>query len=192
MVGALERLIGIPRCIFDSILFDARHYRITHEVLSTFMAEDTTIINARPLVPVSTDSDSSWILVPSTLSTQKTSDPVEDFHDLDLGSIYTSQWKFVQHLANQFWRKWRREYLQNLQTRTKWKTIRDNVQVGDVVLLKDSSLHQNNWPAGLIERTFPSRDGLGRKIEVRTIREAKPQTYVRPVTEIVVLCHSTV
>ena len=89
--------MGITRRILDSILFDAKHTRITHEVLSTFMAEATAIINARPLVPVSTDSDSSWILSPSTLLTQKTS----NFHDLDLGSIYTSQWKFVQHLAFQ-------------------------------------------------------------------------------------------
>ena len=191
MGGAWARLIGITRRILDSILFDAKHTRITHEVLSTFMAEATAIINAHPSVPVSTDSDSSWILSPSPLLTQTTSAPVEDFHDLYLGSIYTSQWKFVQHLTNQFWTKWRREYLQNLQTRSKWKTIRENVQVGDVVLLKDSSLHRNDWPTGLIERTFPSRDGLVRKVEVRTIRDAKPHTYVRPVAEIVVLCHST-
>ena len=77
MGEAWERLIRITRRILDSILFDAKHTRITHE-----MAEATDIINARPLFSVSTDSDSSLILSPSTLLTQKTSTPVEDFHDL--------------------------------------------------------------------------------------------------------------
>ena len=79
---AWERLIGITRRILDSILFDAKHTRITHEMLSNFMAEATAIINACPLFSVSIDSDSSLILSPSTLLTQKTSTPVEDFHDL--------------------------------------------------------------------------------------------------------------
>ena len=81
MGGAWERLIGITRRILDSILFDAKHTRITHEVLSNFMAEATAIINVRPLFSVSTDSDSSLILSPSTLLTQKSSTPVEDFHE---------------------------------------------------------------------------------------------------------------
>ena len=49
----------------------------------------------------------------------------------------------------------------------------------------------NDWPKGLIKRTFPSRDGLVRKVKVRTITDAKPHIYVWPVTEIVVLFHST-
>ena len=108
MGGAFERLIGITR-------------RNLNSPLSSFFYWIGFIVE----------------LSPSTLLTQRTSAPVEDFHDLDQGSIYTSQWKFVQHFVNQFWTKWRREYLQNIHTRTKWKTIRDHVQVGDVVLQKD-------------------------------------------------------
>ena len=94
MGGAWERLIGITRRILDSILFDAKHTRITHEVLSTFKAEATGIINDRPLVPVYAHLNSPWILSSSTLLTQKTSAPVEDFHDLDLDSIYTNRESF--------------------------------------------------------------------------------------------------
>ncbi|CAC5382855.1 unnamed protein product [Mytilus coruscus] len=163
----LERLIGIARRILDSILFEARHQRLTHEVLCTFMAETTAIMNARPLVPISSDPNSPSILSPNTLLTQKVSDNIEDFSHLNMRDVYTNQWKFVQVLADKFWTRWRQEYLQSLQTRRKWQHIKQNIQVGDVVLLKDYELHRNNWLIGLVERVFPGRDNLIRKVQLR-------------------------
>lgn len=190
MGGAWERLIGVTRRILDSILFEVKHTKLTHEVLCTFMAEATAIINARPLVPVSTDPDSPCILSPSALLTQKVNHSVEDFENLSLHDVYTSQWKCVQTLAERFWSRWRREYLQSLQVRRKWKTVQENIRVGDLVLLKDSDCHRNYWPTGLVERMFPGKDGLVRKLEVKIIKDGKPRIYVRPITEIVLLCHS--
>ncbi|XP_062603438.1 uncharacterized protein LOC134265202 [Saccostrea cucullata] len=71
MGGAWERLIGVIRRIIDSILLDAKHTKLTHEVLCTFMAETTAIVNARPLVPLSTDPEAPCILSPAVLLTQK-------------------------------------------------------------------------------------------------------------------------
>lgn len=74
--------------------------------------------------------------------------------------------------------------------RRKWKDTRDNIQVGDVVLLKDRDAHRNHWPTGLVERVFPSKDGLVRKLEVRVIKDGQSRIYVRPISEIIFLCHS--
>ncbi|XP_059840948.1 uncharacterized protein LOC132402218 [Hypanus sabinus] len=49
--------------------------RLTHEVLCTLMAEVTAIINARPLLPVSSDPKNPFILSPSMLLTQKAGAP---------------------------------------------------------------------------------------------------------------------
>ena len=38
------------------------------------------------------------------------------------------QWKRVQHLADVFWSRWRREYLLTLQPRRKWRNMTRNVQ----------------------------------------------------------------
>jgi hypothetical protein len=70
MGGAWERMIGIVRRIIDSMLLDSKH--LTHEVLSTFMAEICAIVNARPIVAVSSDVEDPQVLSPSTLLTQKT------------------------------------------------------------------------------------------------------------------------
>lgn len=178
---------GNIRC---SILLDSKHTRITHEVLSTFMAEATAIFNARPLVPVSTDPEGPCVLSPAVLLTQKTVDSNEDFKNLIVSEVYNIQWKFVQSLAEKCWCRWKNEYLQSLQVRRKWKDTRDNIQVGDVVLLKDRDAHRNHWPTGLVERVFPSKDGLVRKLEVRVIKDGQSRIYVRPISEIIFLCHS--
>jgi len=184
--GAWERMIGVARHLLDSMLPD--HNRcLTHEVLSTFMAEVSAIVNARPLVPVSTDTDSPLILSPAILLTQKTGSQVESYQHLNIKDIYRSQWKHVQVLAECFWSRWRKEYLPLLQSRRKCPSESSNMKKGDVVLMKDEQVARNDWPLGVINRTFPSADGLVRKVEVRVTLQGRKSTFVRPVSQIVLL-----
>ena len=58
MFGAWERMIGIACCILDCMLLQGGSSSLlTREVLTSFIAEVTAGINARPLVPVSSDPD---------------------------------------------------------------------------------------------------------------------------------------
>ncbi|XP_069109741.1 uncharacterized protein [Argopecten irradians] len=100
--GSWERMIGVARRILDSMFLN-NNRNLTHEVLSTFMAEVTAIINARPLIPVSTDVDEPLILSPATLLTQKTGSRIESFEYFNQKDMLRSQWKHVQVLAEQFW-----------------------------------------------------------------------------------------
>ncbi|XP_062599560.1 uncharacterized protein LOC134261107 [Saccostrea cucullata] len=61
MGGVWERMIGITRRILDAILLDYGSRSLTHEVLTTFLAEASSIINSRPLVSVSTDPENSFV-----------------------------------------------------------------------------------------------------------------------------------
>lgn len=185
MGGCWERMIGTARRILDSIMLQL-NTRLTHKVLSTLMAEVTAIMNARPLVPVSTDPDNPLILSPSMLLTQKSGvpPPPGDFSEKDL---YTKQWRQVQALANQFWTRWRREYLPCLQRRQKWTSLRRDLQVGDVVLLRDKQAARNYWPMARVITTFPGKDGHVRKVEVKTTDQGAVKTFCRPITEVVLL-----
>ncbi len=186
MGGAWERMIGITRRILDGMLLQKKHAHLTHEVLCTLMAEVSAIINARPLVPVSTDPYSPCILTPAMLLTQKPRLPVpfENYTEKDL---LKCQWKRVQALANEFWSRWRKEYISTLQPRRKWHETHRNLQPGDVVLLKQVQFPRNDWPLGLITSVFPSNDGKVRKVEVRTTSGGNVKTFLRPISDVILL-----
>ena len=73
MGGAWERMIGLTRriLVLDTMLMDKAVKVLTHEILATFLAEASAIINSRPLVPTSSDPDYPLILTPHTLLTLK-------------------------------------------------------------------------------------------------------------------------
>lgn len=79
------------------------------------------------------------------------------------------------------------EYLSLLQGRRKWQHQNPNLQVGDLVLLKDQQAQRIEWPMGLILKAVPSEDGKVRKVEVKVARQGTVKTFIRPVTELVLL-----
>lgn len=189
MGGACEYMIGSARKILDSMISKIHERNLTHDVLATFMAEVSAIINNRPLVSVSTDAATPFILTPATLLTQKTPDAcvvrnLGEFTDKDL---YKSDWKRVQALSDRFWTRWKGEYLSNLQNRRKWTDTRPNLKEGDVVLLRDKSVHRNQWPLAVIEEVLPSSDEVVRKVIIRLVRDGRNVTYTRPVNELILL-----
>ncbi|XP_052799499.1 uncharacterized protein LOC128231119 [Mya arenaria] len=183
--GVWERMIGVARKILDAMLLNVK--QLTHEVLQTFMAEVSSIMNARPLTPVSTDPEVPFPLTPATLLTMKTNHVVESFklEDFNGKDLYKTEWRRVQHLADIFWSRWKNEYLPTLQTRRKWQDDGKNVTNGDVVLLRDNSVHRNEWPIGVIVSTNFSEDGRVRSVDVRLGKDRK--VYTRPVSELVLL-----
>lgn len=158
MGGVWEGTIGVSRKILDSMLLREGSKNLTHDVLTTLLAEVSAIVNGRPLVPVSTDPESPCVLSPSMLLTQKTQTDNISLQSFGSKDMLKSQWKQVQYLAEEFWSRWRKEYLHHLQTRQKWTDVQRNIVEGNIVLLRDKELHRNHWPVGIIEKTFVSAD----------------------------------
>ncbi len=65
--------MDIARRILDCMLLERKSLHLTHEVLVTLMAEVSAIMNARPLVPVSSDPEAPSILTLAILLTLKNS-----------------------------------------------------------------------------------------------------------------------
>lgn len=171
----------------DSMLQTHKSLPLTHDTLSTFLAEVCAIVNARPLVPVSSDPDAPVILTPASLLTQKIGTAVISSSEIKPKDIYRRQWKQVQHLTNVFWHRWRKEYLHHLQGRNKWQTSKPNLKVGDLILLKDKEVCRNEWPMGLITKVMPSDDNKVRTVEVKVTKGGSTRTFTRPITELVLL-----
>ena len=81
-----------------------------------------------------------------------------------------------------FWAKWRREYLSVLQPRGKWRQAQNNIQCGDMVVIRDSHLPPGKWRLGRITAVHPGGDDLVRVVTIRT-----PDGRIRRVVKDVVL-----
>lgn len=187
MGGAWERLIGVARRILDGLLVKHGPTRLSHEVLSTLMAEVMAIINARPMVPISHDAEVPEMLSPATLLTQKASVIPAPLGNFELDHLCKVQWRQVQNLADSFWKRWRLEYLPTLQPRRKWSSEKPGLQEGDIVLIKDIQTKRNEWPLGRIVKAIASSDGKVRKVTVKTLSQGVIKEYLRPISDVVLV-----
>ena len=121
MGGTWERMIRSVRNALEPLLLQAGS-QLDDETLWTFLTEVECIINSRPLsVDNLCDAEAPEPLTPNHLLTMKPKwvlPPPGKFQRADM--YCRRRWRRVQHLANEFWLRWRGEYLQMLQVRQKW------------------------------------------------------------------------
>lgn len=80
-----------------------------------------------------------------------------------------TRWNLVQCQQQHFWRQWSMDYISTLQQlRAKWHTIQPNIQVGDIVLVKDDHVPPSQWLLARITVVHPNLDDG--KIRVLTIQ----------------------
>ena len=142
------------------------------------MSEVAAIVNSRPIRAIPYETDEPLPLTPSTLLKQKACrlGPLPgNFVSQDLYA--RRRWRKVQNLAEQFWIRWRREYIQNLQVKTKLNREHRNLAVDDIVLMKDEQAHRNNWPLGRVVHVIKSEDGKIRRATVLICRDGQRRAY---------------
>ena len=197
MGGAWERLIGTVRSVLETLLVKAGS-QLDDEAFRTFMTEVECIINSRPLTVTNlSSSDALEPLTPNHLLTMKPKvilPPPGKFQQADMYS--RKWWRRVQYLANEFWLRWRREFLQSLQTRQKWVRPMRDLMVGDVVISKESEGRRSQWPLARVVQVHPSEDGRIRKVKIMMAdgtlddkgkRRKSPSLLDRPVHKLVLL-----
>lgn len=189
MGGVWERQIRTVRSVLSSVLSQSST-QLDDEALRTFMCEVSAIVNCRPLtVENLNDPLSLSPLTPNQLLTMKSQvvlPPPGEFSRPDLFS--RKRWRRVQYLINEFWYRWRREYLQCLQSRSKWQKPSRNLTVGDVVLVTDDNLPRNQWKLGRVLETVVDDDGLVRKVKLRVNNSSG---YLeRPIHKLVMICEN--
>ena len=198
--GVWERQIRTVRSVMSALL-EKNGAQLDDEALRTFLCEVEAIINSRPLtVDNLNDPDSLNPLTPNHLLTMKSKvilPPPGMFQSPDLYS--RKRWRRIQHLANEFWCRWRKEFLLTLQQRQKWNYPRRNLAINDVVIVKDDNLPRNCWQLARVSRTDVAKDGHVRTVQVvlgdpalsADGRRTKPVRYLeRPIQKLILLLPS--
>ena len=198
MGGIWERQIRNIRNVLTGIL-DNCAARLDTSCLRTLMYEAMAIVNSRPLTVENLErADGPLPLTPNHVLTMKSGivmpPPPGVFEREDL--YLKKRWRRVQYLADTFWTRWKKEYLQTLQTRSTWKQLQDNICEDDIVLLQDDGICRTDWKAARVVETFPSDDGRVRRVKLLMAtseldEHGKPRcqrTYLeRPVHKLIVL-----
>lgn len=188
MGGVWERLIRSARNIMKGTI--GRHGgRLSTPQLRTLLYEIMAIMNSRPLGTVTEDQVP---LTPNMLLTMKSKVTLPlpgEFSDSDVYS--NKRWRVVQELANQFWRRWRSEYLQSLQARQKWISKAETVNIRDIVHVLREEGVRNDWALGRVIEKYKSHDDVVRSVKLligsKDYPNKKPQYLVRLVSKLVTL-----
>ena len=86
-------------------------------------------------------------------------------------------WRQAQYLSNLFWQIRMKEYLPSLMEKKKWGIPKENMKVGDLVVLVDNNYRCGEWPSARMVEVLPSSDGLVRAVRVKIV--ATVATYVK-------------
>ena len=150
---------------------------------STLLCRIESILNSRPLLPLSDDITDIEQLTPSLLVSQRSSYFIPEPNLREKNVSVNKRYELISQLTQHFWDRWSTEYLTSLQPRIKWNVKRDNLQIGDLVRIKNETTPPGTWPLGLIAQVHPGRDGLVRTVTVRTASSE----FQRPIAKIVLL-----
>lgn len=202
MGGIWERQIRTVRSVLSAIL-ENNGAQLDDESLRTYLCECEAIINSPPLtVNNLSDPDSLEPLTPSHLLILKSKVVLPPRGMFQTPDLYTrKRWRRVQHLANEFWCRWRKEFLLSLQQRNKWNHSRRNLTAGDVVIVKEDTLPRNCWQLARVSKAYPSKDGNVRSVQVVLGDAALPtdgkrkgpvRRLDRPVNKLVLLVPSDI
>ncbi|XP_076384364.1 uncharacterized protein LOC143262699 [Megalopta genalis] len=141
---------------------------LTFEGLNTLIIDVEAILNSRPLTPLSSDPSDLLALTPGHFLI---GDALTSLRDRDLQGTTAnrlSAWQRVQQLKQHFWKRWHREYLNELANRNKWTRGQHPIIEGAIVLLREDNVPSMQWPLGRIIKTHPGSDGIVRVVTVRT------------------------
>lgn len=152
----------------------------TFEEMTTILTQIEAILNSRPLCPLSSDPLDFQCLTPGhfLIGTSLTAYPERDISQIPDNRL--SLFQQITNIQQTFWKRWSVDYLNRLQNRPKWFTPTRNLQVNDVVLIKEDNVPPLKWPLARIVDVMPGADGRVRVVKVRT----RDGLYARSITKL--------
>lgn len=166
--GLVERMVKSVKSSLRKVFAQTT---LTFRQLSIILAEVESIVNSRPLSPVSEDNPVPITPFQLIYGRKFETLPVQT-NSKDL--TFDTMWLKRKNLMNSYWKSFKNEYLLNLSARKKWVTFNEADLLNKIVLLNDKDTPQYAWRQGVVISCIPSKDGLIRTVDVRL-----PQGVVR-------------
>ncbi|XP_073965607.1 uncharacterized protein [Choristoneura fumiferana] len=156
---------------------------LTYEELATVLTQVEACLNSRPITLLSDDPNDPLPLTPGHFLV---GEPLlniadEDHSICNIPSL--DRWRLTQKIVRDFWNRWYKEYLVNLNQRYKWNTKGSEPEINDIVILKEDNLPPAKWVLGKITEKHTGPDNVTRVVSVKT----KSGVFKRPLSKICII-----
>ena len=182
--GVFERLVrSVKRCLKKML----SHARLSYDELLTALVEVEMVLNSRPLTVVSAE-DTEEPLTPSHLMIGRRlrdapdpqcPEPEEFKVECD---VVTKRAKYLSRTIDQFWQRWRKEYLVGLRemhNQYRKKSHAPTIAVGDVVVVHSEDQPRALWKLGVVAELLVGTDGENRAAVVRVAGQGRAIKHLR-------------
>lgn len=97
------------------------------------------------------------------------------------------RFQLMQRILQDFWKRWRMEYLCQLQGRFKRWNSPIKIDVGRMVIIRDENMPPMKWKMGRICKLHPGTDGVVRVVTLKTssgeLKRAVEKLCFLPISE---------
>ena len=169
--GCAEAMIKVTK---NQLSQSLKSDNFTKGELDTFLSDAAFIVNSRPLMKVAAEDPlSGGPITPLHLMGGRCTKNIPTIN-LDCKPSLTKRLRFIEETTKEFWNKWFLQVFHNLVPSYKWKHKYRDVQVGDIVLLKDSNQLRYEYRLARVKETYPGIDGHVRRVtlEYKNLNES--------------------
>lgn len=152
---------------------------LTFEEMYTLLHQIEAVLNSRPICAMSSDPNDTQALTPAHFLHMAPMELPPDSDLSDIKSNYMSRWQHTQKIFQNFWHQWKHDYLNQLQQRDKWCTRNHELEVNDLVMVKEEALPAARWRMARVIQKHPGHDGLTRVVTVKTGKNELKRTITK-------------
>ena len=150
---------------------------LCYSELVTLLARISYSINSRPLTIRnesynSQQEDNMLPLTPNQLLLGRSSIEVPDI-EYDETNKFSARLSYVEQIHRAWWDRWIQDVLPTLVPCKRWKEIKKNLKVNDIVLMKYTGNLKDDYRLAKVTEVFKDKKGLVREVRVSFRRKDK-------------------
>ncbi|GFS60150.1 integrase catalytic domain-containing protein [Trichonephila clavipes] len=146
----------------------AGNSKFSYEELLTLITQIEAILNSRPLTPLSSDVDDLEVLTPAHFLIGRPITAIVEPSLLQCESNRLNVWQRITKSVQTIWKRWSLSYLNSLQQRKKWIVNKENLKLGDMVLIREENLPPCKWLLGRVVKIYIGKDKKVRVVDIKT------------------------
>ncbi|GFV89144.1 integrase catalytic domain-containing protein [Trichonephila clavipes] len=146
----------------------AGNSKFSYEELLTLITQIEAILNSRPLTPLSSDVDDLEVLTPAHFLIGRPITAIVEPSLLQCESNRLNVWQKITKSVQTIWKRWSLSYLNSLQQRKKWIVNKENLKLGDMVLIREENLPPCKWLLGRVVKIYMGKDKKVRVVDIKT------------------------